>query len=232
MKVFIMHQKNIDKMYYINLSRRDDRRLKMEKQISDIQILSKMERYDAIDWKDINFENEVLLDKLYTKKEKGYKLGISLTPGLVALHNTFAEIYKKNLFNNYGNILICEDDIVFVDDFEIKFTKALKNIPNDWDMIHFGYIKSDLIIKEKINNFYSTYEYKPGNQCFMVNKKACEVFLQYMTHPKMAVDSDMVHRIVRKGLLKGYISNERLAYQKNIRDSDTIPQDFGEFYYE
>ena len=45
MKVFIMHQKNIDKMYYVNLSRRDDRRLKMEKQISDIQILSKMEQY-------------------------------------------------------------------------------------------------------------------------------------------------------------------------------------------
>ena len=36
---------------------------------------------------------------------------------------------------------------------------------------------------------------------------SCEVFLQYMTHPKV-VDSDMVHRIVRKGLLKGYISNE------------------------
>ena len=72
-----MHQKNIDKMYYVNLSRRDDRRLKMEKQISDIQILSKMERYDAIDWKDINFENEVLLDKLYTKKEKGYIFFVS-----------------------------------------------------------------------------------------------------------------------------------------------------------
>ena len=65
-----------------------------------------------------------------------------------------------------------------------------------------------------------------------MNKKACEVFLQHMTHPKIAVDSDMVHRIVRKGLLKGYISNERLAYQENIKDSDTIPQDFGEFYYE
>ena len=37
-------------------------------------------------------------------------------------------------------------------------------------MIHFGYIKSDLVIKEKINNFYSTYEYKERNQCFMVNK--------------------------------------------------------------
>ena len=223
---------NIDKLYYINLDRRTDRKQKMESQINSIDCLKTMERYPAIDWKDINFENEVLLDKLYTKKSKGYRLGISLTPGLVALHNTFAEIYKKNLFKNYGNILICEDDVVFVKGFNEKFVESLKHLPDDWDMVHFGYIKSDLVIKEKVNSFYSTYDYKPGNQCFMVNKKACEVFLQYMTHPKIAVDSDMVHRIVRKGLLKGYISNERLAYQENIKDSDTIPQDFGEFYYE
>lgn len=232
MKVFIIHPMNINKLYYVNLDRRTDRKQKMESQINSIDCLKTMERYPAIDWKNIDFENEVLLDRLYTKKEKGYKLGISLTPGLIALHNTFAEIYKKNLFKNYGNILICEDDVVFVEGFNEKFVESLKHLPNDWDMVHFGYIKSDLVIKEKINNYYSTYDYKPGNQCFMVNKKACEVFLKYMKHPKMSVDSDMVHRIVRNGLLKGYISNERLAYQSNPQDSDTIPQDFGEFYYE
>ena len=97
MKVFIMDQKNIDKMYYVNLSRRDDRRLKMEKQISDIQILSKMERYDGLIGKILILRTKFYLISCIQKKEKGYKLGISLTT-LFFFTQYISEIYKKKTY--------------------------------------------------------------------------------------------------------------------------------------
>ena len=220
------------KSYYINLDYRQDRRKKMENQLSKIPLLSKTERFPAIDGKKINYKKEKLLGELYETKRSGFKLGKSLTPGLVGLHKTFLEIYKKNINKDYGNILIIEDDCVFIDDFEEKFNECIKHIPKDWDMIHFGYLTEDLVIKEKINDFYSIYEYKPGNQCFMVNKKACKVFLEHLKYPKIAVDSDMTHRVVRKGLLNAYITNQRLAYQIDNGDSNTIPPANKNFYYD
>jgi GR25 family glycosyltransferase involved in LPS biosynthesis len=219
------------KSYYVNLDYRQDRRKKIEHQLSKIPLLSKTERFPAIDGKKINYKKEKLLGELYETKRSGFKLGKSLTPGLVGLHKTFLEIYKKNINKDYGNILIIEDDCVFIDDFEEKFNECIKHIPKDWDMISFGYITEDLVIKEKINDFYSTYEYKPGTQCFMVNKKACKVFLKHLKYPKMAVDADMTIRVVRKGLLNAYITNQRLAYQIDDSDTDTVPRSDKKFYY-
>ncbi len=220
------------KSYYINLDYRQDRRKKIEHQLSKIPLLSKTERFPAIDGKKINYKKEKLLGELYETKRSGFKLGKSLTPGLVGLHKTFLEIYKKNINKDYGNILIIEEDCEFIEDFEEKFNECIKHIPKDWDMIHFGYLTEDLVIKEKINDFYSIYEYKPGNQCFMVNKKACKVFLEHLKYPKIAVDSDMTHRVVRKGLLNAYITNQRLAYQIDNGDSNTIPPSDKNFYYD
>ena len=50
--------------------------------------------------------------------------------------------------------------------------------------------------------------------------------------PIQPSDSDMSERVVRKGLLKCYISNERLGYQIDGDDSNTIPKGSKKFYYD
>ena len=222
----------INKSYYINLDSRSDRRLKMESQISKIPILNQMERYSAINGEKIDYTKEKLECEIYEVKRSGFKLGKSMTKGAYGLCQSLLDIYKKNMINNYGNILICEDDCIFVNDFENKFNEYIKNLPQDWDMVHFGYLKSDLVIKEKINEYYSTYEYKPGNQCFLVTQKACEILFENLSRPIQPSDSDMSERVVRKGLLKCYISNERLGYQIDGDDSNTIPKGSKKFYYD
>ena len=221
-----------NKSYYINLDSRTDRRIKMESQISDISILNGMERYDAIDGEKIDYDKEKPKCKIYDIKKSGFKLGQSMTKGAYGLCKSLLDIYKKNLINDYGNILICEDDCIFVNNFENKFNEYVKHLPKGWDMIHFGYLKSDLVVKEKINNYYSTYEYKPGNQCFLVTKNACRILVDTLNEPISPSDSDMIERVVRKGLLKSYISNERLGYQINGNDSNTIPKSGRKFYYD
>ena len=211
-----------DKMYYINLDRRTDRNKLMVERIKSNPLLSSMKRYSAIDGKTIDYSKKKLLSKLFKVKEKDYEFGKSLTEGSVGLHYTFLEIYKKNVMNDYGTIFICEDDCVFVDGFEKKIIEYWKNIPDDWDMIHFGYLTNGLVVKDKISDYFSTYEYKPGNTCFVVNLKASKIFTEHMKTPIMAVDSQMVHQIVRKGLINAYITNENLCIQDETK-SDTIP---------
>ena len=43
-----------------------------------------------------------------------------------------------------------------------------------------------------------------------------------MKNPVMSVDSQMVHQIVREGLINAYITNENLCIQDETK-SDTIP---------
>ena len=222
----------INKSYYINLNSRSDRRLQMKSQIGKIPILKQMERYSAINGEKIDYTKEKLECEIYETKRPGFKLGKSMTKGAYGLCQSLLDIYKKNIINNYGNILICEDDCIFVKDFENKFNEYIKHLPQDWDMVHFGYLKSDLVIKEKINEYYSTYEYKPGNQCFLVTKKACEILFENLSRPIQPSDSDMSERVTRKGLLKCYISNERLGYQIDGDDSNTIPKGSKKFYYD
>ena len=71
-----------------------------------------------------------------------------------------------------------------------------------------------------------------GNQCFLVTKKACKILFENLNKPIQPSDSDMSERVVRKGLLKCYISNERLGYQIDGDDSNTIPKGSKKFYYD
>ena len=121
---------------------------------------------------------------------------------------------------------------MFVDNFDNKFIEHMNHLPKNWDMIHFGYLKEDLVIKKKVNDYYSTYEYKPGNQCFMINQNACEIFLKHLKDPILPSDTDMVERVTRKGLINAYITNERLGYQKKDDISNTIPRGDKNFYYD
>ena len=66
----------------------------------------------------------------------------------------------------------------------------------------------------------------------MVNQKACEIFLEHLKNPTLPADTDMVKRVTRKGLINAYISNEKLGYQKNDDDSNTVPKPDKNFYYD
>ena len=65
-----------------------------------------------------------------------------------------------------------------------------------------------------------------------MTQRACEILFENLSTPIQPSDSDMSERVVRKGLLKCYISNERLGYQIDGDDSNTIPKGSKKFYYD
>jgi GR25 family glycosyltransferase involved in LPS biosynthesis len=103
-----------DKIYCINLPERKDRWQQCEGEFKKHNI--NVVRYDG---------------------KRGQQTG-RLTPGEVGLILTNIQILQEAVANNYEKILIMEDDVVFVDDFNKKFEEKIGFLPNNWGTIHLG----------------------------------------------------------------------------------------------
>jgi len=61
-----------------------------------------------------------------------------LSNGMLGLNHTYLKIYEEWSKEKHDNILIIEDDCVFLDNFNKDLFLYMTNIPKDWDMVYFG----------------------------------------------------------------------------------------------
>ena len=104
--------RNIDKIYYINLNKREDRREQIEQELNAFDL--KYERFEAIETPGFGI----------------YGCGLS-----------HLEVLKLARANNYENVLILEDDFTFLvsnDEFEHKLTSFF-NLKLDFDVLMLSY---------------------------------------------------------------------------------------------
>jgi len=62
----------------------------------------------------------------------------SLSAGNYGLLNTYLRIYEDFLKNKTNNIMMIEDDCVFLDNFNDNLKLYIENIPDDWEILYFG----------------------------------------------------------------------------------------------
>lgn len=98
-----------DKVVVINLDRRTDRMEKLVSQLEELGI--QYERFSAIDAKELNIE------------------------GYIAGTMSHVAVWKKYLGQK---VLILEDDALFCDNFNEKFTEVMQTLPSDWDIFYLG----------------------------------------------------------------------------------------------
>jgi GR25 family glycosyltransferase involved in LPS biosynthesis len=110
-----------DKIYLLNLDRRNDRFFNIQNHLDKRKI--KYIRFSAIDYRNLEIKNKIY-HKKFTIKEHACLL-------------SHLEIIKEAKKYNYNNILILEDDIIFHKEFN-KYTNILNEIPETWDLIYFG----------------------------------------------------------------------------------------------
>ena len=112
---------NIDKIIYINLDHRTDRKAEIEGELEKFNLLDKTERYPAI-----------------CVKEQGI-LGCTMS---------HLEVFKLAKARHYKNVLILEDDFQFLiskEEFEQQLTDFFtENIEYDVCMISYNLIQSEL----------------------------------------------------------------------------------------
>lgn len=98
-----------DKVVVINLDRRTDRMEKLGNQLDKLEI--QYERFSAVD---------------------GKELGIKPIEAGTRSH-------QKVLEQNIGKqVLILEDDALFVDDFNEKFDEVMQHLPENYDIFYLG----------------------------------------------------------------------------------------------
>ena len=81
------------------------------------------------------------------------------------------------MLNNYSNLIIIEDDIIFPNNFKQLLLKNLKKIPSDWDIIYLG-------VTRPCGKLYKENIYKPSiDKCskdngglfgYMVNNRSAD----------------------------------------------------------
>lgn len=106
---------NIDKIFYINLNKRTDRREEVEKELTDYGLMDKSERYEAI----------------YTPHS-----------GIVGCGYSHLNVLKLAKERNYKNVLILEDDFMFIvskEEFEESLQSFFETTPN-FDVCMISYI--------------------------------------------------------------------------------------------
>jgi len=109
--------KNIDKVFYINLDKRPDRKEAIESELTKFSIINKAERYSAIE------------------TNQGFI-------GCAKSHLNVLKLAKEQI---YDNVLILEDDFTFIispEEFEQELTNFFAtDIPYDVIMISYNMIK-------------------------------------------------------------------------------------------
>ena len=142
-----------DKIYIINLKKDINRKIRIETIFSKYNI--KCQFIEAIYGKDEPYYSEWTQTKLKTCGVYGYSKSII---------NIFNDAKK----NNYNKILICDDDIILINNFLIEFDKSVKSIPYNWKVLFFGLSGPWSF---NINTFIYHYKY---NKPYTTNLIGCD----------------------------------------------------------
>jgi glycosyl transferase family 25 len=168
----------INKIYYVNLNRRVDRKEHVINEINKTGYNGSVERIEAVDGKQLNINT--ISNKLITPEGKEDVLNVNagmyyiLTPGAVGCALSHLNIYNKIIEEMSDNdyALILEDDVTIVDNFFNKLTNYIKNIPQ-FDILYIGYhYYTNDDPSRKIYDTYGEPTKIFGTFGYIINKKA------------------------------------------------------------
>jgi GR25 family glycosyltransferase involved in LPS biosynthesis len=127
----------IDKLYYINLDKRTDRNNHFLNECSKASIPSyKIKRFSAYDGDTYEFDEDDLV--LFEKVD--YK-GKSFEKKIIGNQLSHYNILKEMVEKRYNYILICQDDVIFKDNFMFELEKVMDSVPYNTEIINIGFHK-------------------------------------------------------------------------------------------
>ena len=195
---------NIDKIFYINLDKRTDRKEEIENELKRMDLTA--ERYPAI----------------YTPNS-----------GIVGCGYSHLNVLKLAKERGYKNVLIFEDDCIFLENFENEAKKCVDELKNvEWDILYFGgevnnycVDVSENLVKVENGGVYCCHAYAVNKRFYdvilNVNVHHVDIldifFLNYSSNSrtyilsrKLLAIQDSIHSDIKNGLsqaAEGYMRN-------------------------
>jgi GR25 family glycosyltransferase involved in LPS biosynthesis len=124
----------LDKIYYINLDRRPDRKYHFLRQCQEENIdMSLVQRFPAIDGQTLRLsEEEEQLFVNCSYQDRSYRTNIM---GNQLSHYYILQDMRRN---NYHYALVLQDDVVLKKNFNHYLQQVLASLPDDAEIVHIG----------------------------------------------------------------------------------------------
>lgn len=174
---------NIDKYYMCHYSKLTDRKKYVEDVVSKYNIdLHWIYEYDK---EQLN-ESELSKEFPYLFSDKwGRKMSLAEISLTMKHYCVFLDVIK----NNYKNVVVFEDDIVLVDDFDIKLKKYINQLPEDYDILWIGTC-CDLHMTQtdpELNVYFN----EKGSRCthaYVISNDACKKLVDFYPNVCQVID--------------------------------------------
>ena len=128
---------SVDKLYYINLDKRPDRNEHFINECNKVCIPNhKIKRFSAFDGNTYEFDE----DDIALFQRVDY-LGKPFEKKIIGNQLSHYYILKEMVEKRYNYIIICQDDIIFRNNFMFHLDKVMSNIPSDAELINIGFHK-------------------------------------------------------------------------------------------
>ncbi len=148
-----------DKIYCLNLNRRKDKWDKAKKRFDELKI--DVERFPAIDGKYLTDD-----DLIPYKKLNKFEVGCILS---------HYQIIKNAKKNHFKKILIFEDDVLFIDNFQSLFKESISKI-NEWKLLYLGGSQWQWGDIEFVDGFYYT-NHTDGTFAYAIDESMYDAIL-------------------------------------------------------
>lgn len=189
-----------DKVFCINLDRREDRMLLAAEELKKFNI--DFERFSAVD-------GDTLVKEDYTTNP-------NIPTGHIGCTLSHARLISMCKERGYKKVLVLEDDVVLSEDFENNFTNYIKELPSNWDMFYLGgnhnfHMGQKLrMVSEHIGKCHSTF----STHAYAINESLFDEAISVLSKGEKQVDvyySEIQKRRYIYSLYPG-VANQRADY--------------------
>jgi GR25 family glycosyltransferase involved in LPS biosynthesis len=189
-----------DRIYYINLDKRPDRRKHMDEQLGKFKLLAA--RVEAFDGSKLEWNDQLHGEKstYWNNGALGYCLSYRLA---------LVDAMK----HNFQRILVLDDDCILSDNMYDVLEKAFKQLPEDWHMLYLAANHSNESMpteSDRVNDNVYRLKGSVGSHAIIINNLAFDTILNYLSCPYSALD---VFFAVYQKICPCYITYPGLAQQ-------------------
>jgi len=190
-----------DHVYCLNLDRRSDKWETVNQRFLELKI--NVERFSAVD-------GNLIPDYVLQQYEKINKYAV----GCILSHYKIIEDAKNN---KYNRILILEDDVLFIENFNDNFTKFISQIKSDWKLLYLGASQHEWNGINVSRGYYLS-KNCDGTFAYAVDHSIYDQILNTNDFKNRPIDN-MLHDIQEKNFNKCFTSFPNLIIS-DVGDSD------------
>jgi len=197
------------KIYCVNLDKRTDRWNECQELFKKYDMT--VERFRAIDMVNNKFKYGDI------KSHQHAKLRLNQRElGCIASHLTILIEAAKNKLDN---VLILEDDVAFIDNFNVVFDKFMQQVPKNWNMLYLGGNQLPKF-RRNFKNVSENVQIRPKiitTSSYAIDKKSINLALNILksTNYVFAYPIDVYYSTKVQPQVNTYMFKPRICWQRS-----------------